>query len=24
VQNLIEHLSDPLHNNILSSFLWGN
>jgi hypothetical protein len=24
VQNLTEHLSDPLHNNILSGFLWEN
>jgi hypothetical protein len=24
VQNLVEHLSDPLHKNILSGFLWGN
>ena len=23
VQNLIEHLSDPLRNNVLSPFLWG-
>ena len=24
VENLVEHLSDPVHNNILSSFHWEN